>query len=118
MPGLGVLIAEIDAAAEGAGLASGAKIVDLVGAALRGRVGEKLLQRVGVGVFWMLDGRRSKVRMNVREMNDFRGGDVEAMAIGFEFAAAAGGLADGAARGDVGVGGGEDGGDGFGEGWR
>ena len=42
LPGLGVLVAEVEAAAEGAGFAGGAEVVDLVGAAGGFFLGEEL----------------------------------------------------------------------------
>ena len=53
----------------------------------------------------------------VLEVGEFGGGDEEGVAVGFEFAASAGGAAEGFAGGDVGVGVGEDLGDGGGEGF-
>jgi len=53
--------------------------------------------------------------VDLGEVGEFGGGDVEAVAVLFEFAAVAGGAADGAAGGDVGVGAGEEGGDGLGQ---
>ena len=53
--------------------------------------------------------------MDLGEVGEFGGGDVEAVAVLFELAAVAGGAADRAAGGDVGVGAGEKLGDGLGE---
>ena len=108
---LGVFIAEIDAAAEGAGIAGGAEAVDLVGAAFGFLLGEELGK--GDGVWWV---RGSWfvvscwwfVLDRLCEKKKFGGGDEEVVAVLFELAAAAAGLADGLARGDVGVGCGED----------
>ena len=47
LPGLGVGVAEVDAAAEGAGFSGGAEVVDLIGAAGGLGLGEELLEGEG-----------------------------------------------------------------------